>query len=63
MHPSLAGRTGDLTLDAWIFAGGRSLVDEVVVAGRTVVRNGRHVEREAILARYRAAVEPIVASL
>ena len=62
-HPSLVGRTGDLILDAWIFAGGRSLVDEVMVAGRTVVRQGRHVAREAILARYRAAVEPIVASL
>ncbi|MBZ9718941.1 formimidoylglutamate deiminase [Mesorhizobium sp. AD1-1] len=49
---SLAGKTGDAILDAWIFANG-SKVDCVWVHGRKQVSGGRHVKREAIAERFR----------
>lgn len=52
--PDLAGREGDVLLDSAIFAGGDRLVRDVWAAGRHVVREGRHVRREAIVARYLA---------
>jgi formimidoylglutamate deiminase len=50
---------GDPLLDHWIFTGGSNAVAEVWSAGRHVVRAGRHVAREAISARYRAALASI----
>ncbi|MBY8827723.1 formimidoylglutamate deiminase [Hephaestia mangrovi] len=55
-HPSCAGRQGDALLDAWVFAGQRGMVDAVWRRGRHVVRGGRHIARDAVAARYRAAV-------
>jgi formiminoglutamate deiminase len=60
-HPSLAGRTGDAVLDAWIFACRESPVAAVWRRGRQVVEAGRHVAREAIVDRYRATVARITA--
>lgn len=54
-HPVLAGREGDDRLDAWIFSGNDSPIRDVMVAGRWVVRDGRHEREEEILERYRAA--------
>jgi cytosine/adenosine deaminase-related metal-dependent hydrolase len=51
-HPSLAGKTGDAILDAWIFANG-SKVDCVWVHGKKQVSGGRHAKREAIAERFR----------
>jgi formimidoylglutamate deiminase len=45
------GAAGDALLDLWIFARGR--VDSVWRSGRQVVREGRHVARDAIAARTR----------
>ncbi len=53
-HPDLAGLSADRLLDAWIFAAGDGAVREVWAAGRHVVREGRHVARTAITARYRS---------
>lgn len=50
--PSLAGKTGDAILDAWIFANG-SKVDCVWVHGKKQVSGGRHAGREAIAERFR----------
>ena len=50
---------GDGLLDMWVFTGGREAVSEVWSAGRHVVRNGRHVARERIAARYRACLAAI----
>ena len=47
-HPLLAGKTGDDILDSWVFAGNETLVRDVMVGGRWVVRDGRHPEEEAI---------------
>lgn len=48
----LIGKNGDALLDAWIFAGSEPVVRDVWSAGRHVVREGRHIERDAIRARY-----------
>ncbi|WP_235893585.1 formimidoylglutamate deiminase [Cognatilysobacter lacus] len=55
-HPLLAGATAGDVADRWIFAGNRPLVREVEVAGRTVVREGRHMAAEAIAARFANAM-------
>lgn len=58
---ALAGMTGDTVLDAWIFAGGDGLVRDVWSAGRAVVRDGRHVAREAVERRFRAVMADLLA--
>jgi formiminoglutamate deiminase len=55
-NPVLAGRDGDTMLDGLIFAGGDGLVREVWAAGRHVVRDGRHVGREGVVADYLACI-------
>ena len=50
----LAGRSGDTLLDCFIFAGGSDQVRDVWSAGRHMVREGRHIHREAIVSRYLA---------
>jgi formimidoylglutamate deiminase len=40
--PMLAGRAASVALDTMVFAGGDSLVRDVMVAGRWVVRDGHH---------------------
>ncbi|MBP2299282.1 formimidoylglutamate deiminase [Azospirillum picis] len=52
-HPLLAARTGDALLDGWIFSGNVPLVSDVVVAGRTVVRDRRHPREEEIAGRFK----------
>lgn len=55
-HPVMFGRKGDEMLDSLIFAGGDGLVREVWAAGRHVVRDGRHMDRDRILADYLACI-------
>jgi formiminoglutamate deiminase len=59
-HPSCAGRRGDALLDAWVFAGQRDLVTSVWRRGKQVVREGRHLAREAVARRYREAVVGLI---
>ena len=54
-HVDLSGRIGDTLLDSFIFAGDSSMVSDVWAAGRHMVRQGRHVGREAITTAYRKA--------
>lgn len=58
--PSLAGKTGDAILDAWIFANG-SKVDCVWVHGNKQVSGGRHTRREAIARRFRSVMTALSA--
>ncbi len=58
-HPDLEGLAGDTVLDSFAFAGGNDMVRDVWSAGRHLVREGRHVARDAITAAYRAAVRPL----
>jgi cytosine/adenosine deaminase-related metal-dependent hydrolase len=60
-HPSLIGRRGDETLDSWIFAGDRGLIDCVWCSGARVVSGGRHRDRDAIVARYAQTLRLLLA--
>jgi len=51
-HPTLAGRAGDALLDAFVFADSRGMIDAVWRGGRQWVEGGRHVARDAVVARY-----------
>ena len=53
--------SGDAILDSWIFGGAARLVDCVWRGGVQRVAGGRHVAREAIDARYRAAMDKLLA--
>jgi len=55
-HPDMGGREGDLALDTFVFALGRSVIGSVYAGGRRVVEKGRHTGRSAIDARYRRAL-------
>lgn len=59
-NPSLAGKSGDAILDAWIFANGGK-VDCVWVHGFKQVSGGRHVKREAIAERFRSVMTALSA--
>lgn len=52
----LIGKSGDTILDAWIFAAGDAATCDLWSAGRHVVREGKHIARDAITARYRKAL-------
>jgi formiminoglutamate deiminase len=54
--PQLAGRMDDEILDAWIFTNARA-VDCVWSGGVRQVSGGRHIAREAVAARFVAAIE------
>ena len=60
-HPALVGRQDDALLDALVFAGGRSLIDGVWRQGRKRVSQGRHLERDAIVARYGRVLQDLIA--
>ncbi|GAB3731913.1 formimidoylglutamate deiminase [Luteimonas pelagia] len=59
--PQLVGATPEDLVDRWIFNGNRPLVREVSVAGETVVSDGRHRDGERIAARFRAAMQALLA--
>jgi len=60
-HPTLAGKSGDAILDAWIFAnGGR--VDCVWARGRKVVAGGHHHARAEIAKAFRAVMTTLTGS-
>lgn len=52
-HVDLISKRGDTLLDGWIFAGSDDLVCDVWSAGRHLVQEGTHVNREKIEMRYR----------
>jgi formimidoylglutamate deiminase len=57
--PTLAEVPTERLLDTLIFAGNANPVRHVMVGGRWRVRDGRHADRVAILARYRRAVAAV----
>jgi formimidoylglutamate deiminase len=60
-RPSLAGKSGDAILDAWIFAGGTA-VDCAWVGGQKLVEAGRHHRRDAIAAKFRTTMLELAAA-
>ena len=59
-HAALVERRGDDILDSWIFCGDHGVVESVWRGGRKVVVNGRHVQRDAIMAHYRRALRTLL---
>ena len=57
--PALAGHDGGTALDAAIFGPCRRPVRHAMLAGRWVVRDGRHRDEEAVLDGYRRAIARI----
>lgn len=58
--PAFAERRGDALIDSWVFAS-RAGIDCVWRGGVKQVERGRHRNREAIAARYRAALKRLTA--
>ncbi len=56
-----AGMTQSDVVDRWIFSGNRNLVRDVEVAGVQLAADGRHRDRDAVAARYRAAMRQLLA--
>lgn len=52
----LESLAGDSLLDAFLFAGRDGLVTDLWSAGRHIVREGRHIARDAIAARFRSTL-------
>jgi formimidoylglutamate deiminase len=57
--PALTGQDPTQVLDAAIFGPARAPVRDVMIAGRWVVREGRHPRQDEVFARYRAALARI----
>ena len=58
--PALVASDAAHVIDRWLFAGNRSVVDTVEVAGRTVVRAGRHHARDAVEAGFARAMRVLL---
>jgi formimidoylglutamate deiminase len=58
-HVDLEGRNGDALLDSFIFAGDDRMISDVWSSGRHMVRGGRHIYHDAILARYRQTMNAL----
>jgi formimidoylglutamate deiminase len=59
-HPRLIGHDTRTVIDAWIFGGADDAVREVMVGGRRVVRDGKHVDRERIASRFGAVMRRLI---
>ena len=60
-HPSFAAVRDDTVIDAFVFAADNAAITTVYSGGVPVVREGRHVARDAIAARYRKTVSRLAA--
>jgi len=58
--PAFAALSDAQLLDGWVFAADDRVVREVWSAGRACVVEGRHIARDAVAARYRAALRALV---
>ena len=59
--PSLAARTGDALLNAWLFAAHRPPIRHVMVSGEWWVRDGRHGDEGEAAADYRKVMGRLLA--
>jgi formiminoglutamate deiminase len=62
-HERLAPLATEQLLDGFVFAGGANAITDVWSAGRHMVRQGRHVARDDIANRYKAAMKRIIGRL
>ncbi|KUJ78953.1 formimidoylglutamate deiminase [Ruegeria profundi] len=62
-HPTLCALTDDQLLDGLCFTAPDGLVTDLWSAGRHVVKQGRHIARDQIIADYRSAIAGLLASV
>lgn len=62
-HVALCGLQAEQLLDGLCFAAGPDVITDVWSAGRHQVREGRHVARDAVAARYRKAIAALMAEM
>jgi formimidoylglutamate deiminase len=62
-HPALVGREGLALLDAWVFSGNATPVRDVMVAGKWVVRDGRHLHGASIRAAFGRTMHRLAATV
>ena len=60
-HVNLHGKSGDLILDALVFAGNDCLVRDVMVGGQWQLRDGAHPDESEIRNRFKAALDRLTA--
>lgn len=60
--PNLVAKAGDDLIDAFIFSGNDNAVKHVMVGGRWVVRDGRHVEQERVLTSFQQVLRKLAAA-
>ena len=58
--PSLCALDAEQLFDGLVFAAGESVVTDLWSAGRHIVREGRHVERDAIVGAYRRVARELM---
>jgi formiminoglutamate deiminase len=61
-HPALVGRSGAEAVDSAIFAANAMPLRDVVVGGRRVVAEGRHVARDSVRARFAGVMRRLLAA-
>ncbi|MBB5737366.1 formiminoglutamate deiminase [Xanthomonas arboricola] len=61
-HAALLARSDDALLDSWLFAARGGAVRTVWRAGQAVVRDGRHVDRARIAARFAGVLRSLLSS-
>ncbi|CUH78645.1 8-oxoguanine deaminase [Tritonibacter multivorans] len=59
-HPALCALRTDQILDGLCFAASDDVVTDTWSAGRHVVKEGRHIARDTVLARYRSAISDLL---
>ena len=61
-HPALIARDGDALLDSWVFAARNGAVRSVWRQGRQLVHQGRHLQRDAVAARFARALHTLLSA-
>ena len=56
-HPALYGKRNSALIDSWVFGCNGTPVKDVMVGGEWRVRDGTHVEEEAVVERFRQVVD------
>jgi len=61
-HPALLGAAPDTALDHLLFAGGEAAIRDVMVAGRWVIKDGRHAGDPELAPRFAALMRRLAAA-
>ncbi len=62
-HPTICALTDEQVLDGLCFAAPDGLVTDLWSAGRHMVQQGRHIERDRIIPAYRSAIADLLADI